>query len=146
MRWGRFPDLALRLADAGEGAHVDLGVGGPEALLALPLGPATAEDGTQVTTQEAQRHGDEGRALEREKDVYRDDRGRRRLGVGAGNTFGLMTMSTTAEIRPTSMPVTAPAVLTLFQKIVSRMTGTFALAATAKARAESSKIPGLIEA
>src|ERR687893_3283188 len=58
-------------------------------------------------------------------------------GAGSGpvNTLGLMMTSTTAETRPRVMPVMAPAVLNLFQKIVSRMTGTFALAATAKARA-----------
>jgi hypothetical protein len=56
-------------------------------------------------------------------------------GFGPVSTLGLRITSTTAEIRPTSMPVTAPAVLNRFQKIVSRMTGTFALAATAKASA-----------
>src|ERR687896_1278210 len=56
-------------------------------------------------------------------------------GFGPVNTLGLRMTSTTAEIRPSSMPVIAPVVLNLFQKIVSRMTGTFALAATAKASA-----------
>src|SRR3712207_9359385 len=56
-------------------------------------------------------------------------------GFGPVNTLGLMMTSTTAEIRPRSMPVIAPVVLNLLQKIVIRMTGTFALAATAKARA-----------
>src|SRR3712207_749659 len=56
-------------------------------------------------------------------------------GLGPVNTLGLMMTSTTAEIRTRSILVIAPAVLNLFQKIVRRMTGTFALAATAKAKA-----------
>src|SRR3712207_9462724 len=56
-------------------------------------------------------------------------------GFGPVNTLGLMITSTTAEIRPRSIPVIAPVVLNLLQKIVSRITGTFALAATAKASA-----------
>src|SRR3712207_9548523 len=56
-------------------------------------------------------------------------------GFGPVNTLGLMMTSTTAEIKPTSMSVIAPVVLNLLQKIVIRMTGTFALAATAKASA-----------
>src|ERR687895_2629238 len=56
-------------------------------------------------------------------------------GFGPVNTLGLRMTSTTAEIRPSSIPVIAPVVLNLFQKIVIRMTGTFALAATAKAKA-----------
>jgi hypothetical protein len=46
-------------------------------------------------------------------------------GFGPVNTLGLRMTSTTAEIRPSSMPVIAPVVLNLFQKIVSRMTGTW---------------------
>src|SRR5919107_3761177 len=56
-------------------------------------------------------------------------------GFGPVITLGLRMIRTTQEIRPTSMPVTAPVVLTRFQKMVSRITGTFALAATAKASA-----------
>src|SRR5688500_20139881 len=56
-------------------------------------------------------------------------------GFGPVITFGLSMIKTTQEIRPTSMPVTAPVVLKRFQKMVSRITGTFALAATAKASA-----------
>src|SRR5215213_10140099 len=56
-------------------------------------------------------------------------------GFGPVITLGLSMIRTTQEIRPTRMPITAPVVLNRFQKIVSRITGTLALAATAKASA-----------
>src|SRR5919107_3983045 len=56
-------------------------------------------------------------------------------GFGPVITFGLSMIRTTQEIRPTRMPITAPVVLNRFQNMVSRITGTLALAATAKARA-----------
>src|SRR5215210_1568332 len=56
-------------------------------------------------------------------------------GFGPVITFGLRMIRTMQENKPTSMPVTAPVVLNRFQNMVSRITGTLALAATAKARA-----------
>src|SRR5215217_573491 len=56
-------------------------------------------------------------------------------GFGPVITFGLRMIRTMQEIKPTSMPVTTPVVLNRLQNMVSRITGTLALAATAKARA-----------
>ena len=45
-----------------------------------------------------------------------------------------MNTRTSELTRPTTIPEMAPVVLKRFQKIVNRITGRFALAATAKAR------------
>lgn len=50
-------------------------------------------------------------------------------------TFGLIATRIRELSKPTSIPVTAPVVLNRFQKIVNKMIGKFALAATAKASA-----------
>src|SRR5215208_7170264 len=81
-------DLLFDVADAGESADADLVVGLLDALLALALCPAAAEERTEVAAKEAQGDGDKGRALQREDGVYGDDRGRRRLGVRAGEHVG----------------------------------------------------------
>jgi hypothetical protein len=44
----------LDVADAGEGADADLVVGALDALLALPLGPAAAEERAEVAAEEAE--------------------------------------------------------------------------------------------
>src|SRR5829696_6579305 len=46
-------DLLLNVADAGKGADADLVVGALDALLAFALGPAAAEERTEVAAEEA---------------------------------------------------------------------------------------------
>src|SRR5215211_9446304 len=81
---GGLPDLPFDVADAGEGPDANLVVGPLDTLFAFPLGPPAAQERAQVAAEEAQGDGDNGRAREREDGVYGDDRGRRRLGVRAG--------------------------------------------------------------
>src|SRR5215217_9554322 len=62
---GGFLDLALYIGNAGVGADPNLVVGGLESLFAFSLGAASAQNGAKVASQEAQRYGDQGWALER---------------------------------------------------------------------------------
>src|SRR5215203_986108 len=78
-------DLLFYFRDASEGADVDLVVISLEALLALALGAASAQERAQVAAQEAQRNREQRRVHKREDGVYGDDRGQRRLRVRVGH-------------------------------------------------------------
>src|SRR5215213_2676084 len=67
---GRLLELLFYVRDAGKGADVDLVVVCLEALLALALGAASAQQRTQVAAQEAQGDREQRRVHEREDGVY----------------------------------------------------------------------------
>src|SRR5919107_1569205 len=82
---GGFLEFLFYFRDAREGADVDLVVISLEALLALALGAASAQERAQVAAQEAQRNREQRRVHKREDGIYGDDRGQRRLRVRAGH-------------------------------------------------------------
>src|SRR5215216_863362 len=85
---GGLLNLLFYFRDAGEGADVDLVVISLQALLALTLGAASAQERAQVAAQDAQRNREQRRVHKREDGVYGDDRGQRRLRVRAGHHVG----------------------------------------------------------
>src|SRR5918993_4566153 len=82
---GRLLDLLFYVRDACDGADVDLVVIRLQALLALALGAASAQERAQVAAQEAQRDREQRRVHKREDGVYGDDGGQRGLRVRAGH-------------------------------------------------------------
>src|SRR5215216_5735875 len=82
---GGLLDLLFYVRDAGDRADVDLVVISLQALLALPLGAASAQERAQVAAQEAKRNREQRRVNTREDGVYGADRGQRRLRVRAGH-------------------------------------------------------------